>query len=155
MAEFVLRRMVADADLADVVEVDSAGTGDWHIGEQADGRALAALDRNGYDGSTHRARQFDPHWFTGRDFVIALDRGHLRALRSWAANDYERGRIHLLRSFDPAIGAHATPSELDVPDPYYDGTAAFDEVLGQIESACAGLLERVRSEFDGRTARSR
>lgn len=155
MAEFVLRRMVEDAGLADLVHVDSAGTGDWHIGEHADHRAVAVLHRNGYDGSAHRARQFDPHWFTARDLVIALDRGHLRTLRSWAANEHERDRIHLLRSFDPALGRDPTPSQLDVADPYYDGTAAFAAVLRQIETACAGLLDRVRGELDDLAAQTR
>jgi protein-tyrosine phosphatase len=148
MAEFVLRGMVAEAGFDHLVDVDSAGTGDWHIGEQADHRALQALRRQGYDGASHRARQFDPRWFASRQLVIALDRGHLRTLRSWAANDHERGRIHLLRSFDPAVGADSSPYELDVPDPYYDDLQAFADVLALIETACAGLLDHVRGEFD-------
>lgn len=158
MAEFVLRRLVADAGLGDAIEVDSAGTGDWHVGEQADGRALSVLTRNGYDGSSHRARQFDPHWFARRDLVIALDRGHERTLRSWASNEFERDRIHLLRSFEPAVRGR-TPSEpnvaeLDVADPYYDGLAAFTAVLRQIEEASAGLLDHVRGELHGRPVRA-
>jgi protein-tyrosine phosphatase len=149
MAEFVLRALVEKAGLTHLVEVDSAGTGDWHIGEHADRRAVSVLRRHGYDGSDHRARQFEPRWFTSRELVVALDRGHLRTLRSWASNDYERDRIHLLRSFDPALGPDAAPSELDVLDPYYDGMSAFSEVLAQIEVACAGLLDHVRSELDG------
>jgi protein-tyrosine phosphatase len=145
MAEIVLRELAVRADLGDLVEVDSAGTGDWHIGERADHRALSALHRHGYDGKAHRARQFDPGWFGRRDLVIALDRGHLRTLRSWAGNEPERGRIALLRSFDPALGADPSPSQLDVPDPYYDGDDAFDLVLAQIGASCAGLLMQLRS----------
>jgi protein-tyrosine phosphatase len=151
MAEFVLRGMVARAGLDHLVDVDSAGTGDWHIGEQADGRALQALRRQGYDGSSHRARQFDPRWFTSRQLVIALDRGHLRTLRSWASNEHERGRIHLLRDFDPAVGPDSSPYELDVPDPYYDDLQAFADVLTLIEAACVGLLDHVRRELDDLT----
>ena len=80
MAEVVMADLVAAAGLADVVVVDSAGTGDWHIGERADRRAVAALAARGYDGATHRAKQFDPHWFRQRDLVIGLDRGHERTL---------------------------------------------------------------------------
>jgi protein-tyrosine phosphatase len=149
MAEVVMHRMSQGAGLAHLVEVDSAGTGDWHIGERADRRALSVLSRNGYDGATHRARQFDPRWLLQRELVIALDRGHLRTLRSWASNDLERSRIHLLRRFDPALGDGVPDSALDVPDPYYDGASAFDLVLGQIEAACAGLLDHVRSRLDG------
>ena len=149
MAEIVLRELAARADLGHLIEVDSAGTGDWHIGERADHRALSALHRSGYAGQAHRARQFDPHWFGRRALVIALDRGHLRTLRSWAGNDSDRDRIALLRSFDPTLGADPPASVLDVPDPYYDGDGAFDLVLGQIEASCAGLLLQLRARLDG------
>jgi len=149
MAEAVMARLVDRAGLSSLVGVDSTGTGDWHIGERADRRAVAALAARGYDGATHRAKQFDPQWFGERDLVIGLDRGHLRTLRSWAANAEERGRIHLLRSFDPAVGPDAG-HVLDVPDPYYDGPAAFDAVLDQIEAACAGLLDHVRAALRAR-----
>jgi protein-tyrosine phosphatase len=151
MAEAVMADLVDAAGLADVVLVDSAGTGDWHIGERADRRAVAALAARGHDAATHRAKQFDPHWFRERELVIGLDRGHQRTLRSWAAHAQERDRVHLLRSFDPAVGPDAG-HELDVPDPYYDGPAAFDTVLDQIEAACAGLLDHVRAALRARTA---
>jgi protein-tyrosine phosphatase len=142
MAEIVMVRLVEDAGLAHRVAVDSAGTGDWHIGERADRRAVAALAARGYDGGAHRAKQFDPLWFRDRDLVVGLARGHARTLRSWA-DDGTRSRVHLLRSFDPAVGPDAGHL-LDVADPYYDGPAAFDQVLDQIETACRGLLEHVR-----------
>lgn len=143
MAEYVLQAMVETRGLQNLVEVDSAGTGEWHIGERADRRALAALSRRGYDGSEHRARQFEPSWFTDHDLIIALDRGHLRSLRSWAPTESARERVQLLRGFDPATEPDALGSDLDVADPYYDGTQAFNEVLAQIETACAGLLDWV------------
>jgi protein-tyrosine phosphatase len=131
------------------VEVDSAGTGDWHIGEQADHRALAALTDGGYDGSAHRARQFDPHWFAVRDLVVALDRGHVRALRSWAPNERDRAKVRLLRSFDPAL-AGRVDADLDLTDPYEHGADVFAETLRQVEGACAGLLQYVREALDRR-----
>jgi len=134
-----MRSRVRSAGLADLVDVDSAGTGDWHIGEHADRRAVNVLAAHGYDGSTHRARQFDPAWFDELDLVVALDGGHARTLRIWAANDLQRAKVHLLRSFDPELAGERHPAELDVRDPYYDGPEAFDEVLGQIEAACDGL----------------
>lgn len=145
MAEYVLQAMVADRGLAGRVEVDSAGTGEWHIGERADRRAVAALARRGYDASSHRARQFEPGWFTDRDLVIALDRGHLRTLRAWAPTESARERVKLLRSFDPDVESDAMASDLDVADPYYDGAQAFSAVLAQIESACTGLLDWIGS----------
>jgi protein-tyrosine phosphatase len=147
MAEAVLRRMVDDADLTGRVEVDSAGTGDWHIGERADRRAVAALVGAGYPDEGHRARQFDVHWFAVRELVIALDRGHLRTLRGWAPNEVDRAKVQLLRSFDPAVGRDAPAALLDVADPYYDGAGMFREVLGQIETATAGLLVHVREQL--------
>ncbi|HEY6797211.1 MAG TPA: low molecular weight protein-tyrosine-phosphatase [Kineosporiaceae bacterium] len=154
MAEVVLRGLADDAGLGRHFEIDSAGTGDWHVGERADRRALAVLSRAGFDGSAHRARQFDPRWFLRRDMVIALDRGHLRTLRSWVASDAERDRIQLLRSFDLSVGADTPPSELDVPDPYYDGADAFGNALDLITAACAGLLATTRPRLDGRPVRA-
>ena len=144
-----MARLVDRAGLSAVVLVDSAGTGDWHIGERADRRAVQTLAARGYDGATHRAKQFDPAWFADVDLVIGLDRGHQRTLRAWAPDETARGRIHLLRAFDPAVAADAG-HELDVADPYYDGLPAFEQVLDQIEAACAGLLVRVKQDlFEG------
>ena len=86
------------------------------------------LTGSGYDGDAHRARQFDPQWFEERDLVIALDRGHARALRSWAPED-ARDKVRLLRSFDP--DASGDEADLDVADPYYDGPEEFRAVLGR------------------------
>jgi protein-tyrosine phosphatase len=146
MAEAVLRRMAADAGVGDLIAVDSAGTGEWHIGERADLRTLRALAAAGYDGDSHRARQFEPAWFAGLDLVIALDRGHERTLRSWAATDVDRAKVRLLRSFDPGA-ATLDGVALDVADPYYDDERAFADVLEQIEAACRGVLSEVGAEI--------
>jgi len=146
IAEVVLRTLVEREGLAGDVVVDSAGTGDWHVGERADLRAIKVLSGAGYDGGEHRARQFDPQWFAERDLVIALDRGHARALRAWAPDDAGRDKVRLLRSFDPGLAGRAE-RELDVADPYYDGPEEFGEVLLQVETACEGLLDHVRGEL--------
>jgi protein-tyrosine phosphatase len=138
MGEAVLRELVARAGLARRVVVGSAGVGDWHIGERADIRTLAALDRRGYDASRHRARLFEPEWFDDSDLVVALDRGHERALRAWARTDASRDKVVLLRRFDPAAST-AIGRDLDIPDPYYDDDA-FETVLDQVEAACRGLV---------------
>jgi protein-tyrosine phosphatase len=164
IAEVVMDAHVTAQGLADLIEVDSAGTGDWHIGERADRRAVATLAAAGHDATLHRARQFDPRWFAERDLVIALDRGHYRTLRSWAATDADRAKVQLLRSFDPVlsdaaatagttVAADATNADLDVPDPYYDGPEAFADVLAMVEAACSGLLDHVRSHRLGSDAR--
>src|SRR3954469_24256632 len=127
MAEVVFRHLATEAGLAHRVEVDSAGTGNWHLGEAADRRALVALREAGYDGEAHRARLFDLRWFRQRDLVVALDHSHLRTLRSWAAHDSERERISLLLRYDPRLSG-AAAQELDVADPYYDGPEMFSTV---------------------------
>jgi protein-tyrosine phosphatase len=149
MAEVVLRRLVEEAGLASRVVVDSAGTGDWHVGGPADHRTLRALAAGGYDGSDHAARRFDPEWFAERDLVVALDAGHLRTLRRWARDAGADTEISLLRSFDPELAA-ASGDDLDVADPYYDDAEAFIQVLEQIERACRGLLEHIRAELSTR-----
>lgn len=142
IAATVMRSLLAENGLADEVDVSSAGTGDWHIGERADERALAALTRHGYDGSEHRARQFVSEAIADNDLVIAMDSSNMSALRRMAAGD-ELHKLRLLRDFDP----DATGS--DVPDPYYGGEEGFDEVLSMVEAACRGLVDQLRVELAG------
>ena len=85
MGHVILQRLVTDAGLADDVIVTSSGTGDWHVGEHADPRTIAVLAAHGYDGSHHRAREFDPSDFAELDLVLASDDSHVRALRRLAA----------------------------------------------------------------------
>ncbi|WP_336923962.1 low molecular weight protein-tyrosine-phosphatase [Aquipuribacter sp. SD81] len=155
MGELVLTHLVDGAGLHGEVVVTSAGTGDWHIGERADSRTLTALAARGYDGSAHRARLFDPQWLPGLDLVLALDRGHQRTLRSWTANEQDRRKVRLLRSFDPEVADVADQAalgadigrRLDVPDPYYSDLDAFDLVLDQVERACEGLLVHLQDHL--------
>lgn len=146
-AEVVVRALAERVGLIGV-QVDSAGTGDWHVGEPADPRALHALTAAGYDGRAHRARQFDAEWFRERELIVALDRGHARLLRSWAPDDATRARIRLLRSFDPAVRVDEDHRLIDVPDPYYDDAGAFTVMVSQIEEAGAGLVEHVRAQLE-------
>jgi protein-tyrosine phosphatase len=145
-AEAVLRRQLAEAGLDGEVVVDSAGLGNWHVGQDADHRSAAALRRRGYPAWTHRARQFRAADFAERDLVVALDAGHERGLRALAATAADRAKVRLLRSYDPAAAA-AGLGELDVPDPYYGGPDGFEHVLDLVEAACRGLLAEVRAEL--------
>lgn len=131
-----MRSLLDDRGLSDRVEVSSAGTGDWHIGERADRRTLAVLQRHGYDGNAHRARQFSPESFSDCDLVVAMDQANVAALRRMVRAEDE-SKLRLLREFDPDA------SGSDVPDPYYGGDEGFDEVLAMVESACRGLLEQL------------
>jgi protein-tyrosine phosphatase len=94
----------------------------------------------GYDGSSHRARQFEREWLDSFNAVIALDTSHLRALQR-IASDRQREKVRLLTSFDP----EATTT--DVPDPYYGSAQGFDDVLAMIERACRAMLADLRREI--------
>ncbi|MEE1939568.1 low molecular weight protein-tyrosine-phosphatase [Streptomyces sp. TRM 70361] len=146
MAEAVLRARVAEEGLADRVEVSSAGTGGWHVGDDADSRTLAVLTAAGYP-LEHAARQFRHDWFARLDLVIALDEGHLRELRAMAPTAGDRAKIRLLRSYAPGGGTDGTDGDcdLDVPDPYYGGPEGFEECLALVEEAVPGLLAEVRA----------
>ncbi|MFI9808317.1 low molecular weight protein-tyrosine-phosphatase [Streptomyces sp. NPDC052301] len=146
MAESVFRTRVAEAGLDELVEVDSAGTGDWHEGEAADPRTVSVLDAHGY-GTAHVARLFQPSWFARLDLVVALDTGHLKALRRLAPTEEDARKIRLLRSYDPAAG-----DDLEVPDPYYGRRDGFEECLEMVEAASIGLLAAVREHLEGRAA---
>ncbi|HZP49728.1 MAG TPA: low molecular weight protein-tyrosine-phosphatase [Actinocrinis sp.] len=173
MAEWVLRARIAEAGLSDVVEVDSAGTGDWHVGDGADPRTVRVLARHGYP-SRHVARQFEQSDLLRRDLVIALDHGHLRTLRRWAsalsggwgaatgASSVSAPSV-AAPSADPVKNAAsaadaprmaelrllrefdpaAGPDRLDVPDPYYGSLAGFEECLAMVQDAMPGLLSHI------------
>lgn len=138
MAEVVLRTLAARSGLEDRIVIESAGTGDWHVGERADQRTVAALERAGYDGSRHRARQFDPADFARLDLVVAFDRGQSRVLRNQARNPADEHKVRLLLEFDPEL----SPLQ-DVPDPYYSDDATFDRVLGMIERSTSALFRQL------------
>jgi len=140
-AEGVMRTLVAQAGMSESVEIDSAGTGAWHVGSPADARASATALAHGV-ALDSVARQVILDDFEGFDVVLAMDRENLRALSFLAQNDEQRARIHLLREFDPAS---AGAENLDVPDPYYGAGDGFEEVYDLVQAACAGLLERIEA----------
>lgn len=158
MAEYVFRARVEEAGLDGLLEVDSAGTGGWHEGEGADPRTVAVLRDSGY-GSDHTARRFQPSWFSRLDLVIALDAGHLKALRRLAPTPEDAAKVRLLRSYtrpSPESAAQAPSAcaggDLDVPDPYYGGMDGFEQCLEMVEEASLGLLAAVREHVEGRAA---
>ncbi|MFJ2033148.1 low molecular weight protein-tyrosine-phosphatase [Streptosporangium sp. NPDC087985] len=139
MAEVVLRKTLADHGLGDAVSVDSAGTGGWHQGNPMDERAAAMLAENGYDGSSHRARQFLADWFGRVDLVLAMDGENLRALHRLAPTGAD---VRLFRSFDPAA-----PLDAEVPDPYYGGREGFADVLEMVRAASDGLAKHLSEKL--------
>jgi protein-tyrosine phosphatase len=140
MAAVVLAAKVRAAGLDDRVEVTSAGTGDWHVGQPMDDRAAATLAAAGYDPSAHRARQFGATWFD-RDLVLVMDARNLADVRALAARHgtARPGQVRRFREFDPLGGPDA-----DVPDPWHGGQEGFDEVLATVERTSAALVEALR-----------
>jgi protein-tyrosine phosphatase len=143
MAERVLRAELDRAGLAGRVTVDSAGTGDWHLGEAMDSRARAELARRGYDGSGHEARQIEEPWLAHYDLMLAMDQANLANLRQLANGDPAlSSRIRLMRSFDQAARDGA-----EVPDPYYGSPADYAEVLDLVEAAARELARQLAAEL--------
>jgi len=136
-AEAVLRTLAAREAPELSIEVDSAGTAGYHVGEPPDPRTRAAAARRGYQMQALRARIVEPADFERFDLILAMDEENLRVLRGRApAVAHERLRLFL--EFAPA----GMPAE--VPDPYYGGPNGFEEVLDLAEAAARGLLDHVR-----------
>ena len=140
IGEGVMRHLVQGAGLADKVEVDSAGTADYHAGEPPDARARAAARRLGIEVGG-RARQFKRADFERFDYVLAMDRSNFDDLSELARDPQLQKRLHLLRAFDPTSLPGAS-----VPDPYYGGDEDFDDVVRICIAACTPLLEMLRRE---------
>jgi protein-tyrosine phosphatase len=136
-AEGVMRGIAAREAPELSLQLDSAGTADYHIGEPPDARSRAAALRRGYDLSGLRARRVVTHDFSAFDLILAMDRSNLEALRQ-IAPAASRARLRLLLEFAPATGL------LEVPDPYYEDQAVFEQVLDLTEAAARGLLVAIR-----------
>ena len=137
-AEGVFRKLVADEGLSERVEIDSAGTHAYHVGEQPDRRAQAAAERRGVSLSDIRARRVVSDDFARFDYVLAMDRLNLHMLADGAGDQYA-DRVSLFLEF-------GSGGESEVPDPYYGGSAGFERVLDLVEEASRGLLETLRSK---------
>ena len=151
-AEGIMRTIVRDAGLASRIEVESAGTGTWHLGEPADRRARATAKARGVvlDGV---ARQFTEDDFDRFDYVLVVDETVRAVLAARARTDDQRAKLHLLRAFDPASAPGAA-----VPDPYYGGQDGFDAVFDICDAGCRGLLAHLRQAHtlpDETTAQTR
>jgi protein-tyrosine phosphatase len=140
-AEAVMRHLTAQAALEARIDIESAGTGDWHAGEPRDRRSRAVGERRGMPLSG-RARQFVVADFARFDWVLAMDGQNLAELLALAPDDQARAKVRRLRSFDPS-----SPPDADVPDPYYGGPEGFDLVFDICVDACAGLLATIRADL--------
>lgn len=145
----MLRDRILKAGLDSSVTVDSAGTGDWHIGYPADPRAAATISQFGYE-LDHQARQINATWFEAIDLVLAMDTENYKNLQVMLD---EAGtpatELRMFRSFDPAFVHLEQPSsDLDVPDPYFGGDESFVHVLKMIEDAADGLVAELQQRMN-------
>jgi protein-tyrosine phosphatase len=136
-AEIVFRKQVAEADLGDVIDIDSAGTIGYHAGKGPDPRMADTLRRRGYQ-ITGRSRQVTAGDLADFDLILAADQENLADLRHLDPGRVHHGKIRLLVDY----GSMGTASH--VPDPYYGGPQGFEQVADLVEDACAGLLEEIR-----------
>jgi len=139
--EGVLRRLAAERGLADRIRVASAGTHDYHVGDPPDPRTVKHASKRGYDLAAQRAAQVTKEDFDTFDYILAMDRGHLRILRRMQPPG-ARAQLGLF------LDASGKWKGEDVPDPYYGGAADFDLVLDMVEEAAACWLERFEAELD-------
>jgi protein-tyrosine phosphatase len=135
-AQGVFEHRVQQRGLAHCIEVDSAGTSGWHLGDPPDPRSISAAQKRGFDLSAQRGRQVTELDFAQFDYVLAMDLQNLQALRALCPQDY-RGYLGRLLDFSQ------DKRRLDVPDPYHGGSAGFEVVLDLIEEACDGLLQHI------------
>lgn len=136
-AHGVFQRLVDANGLSDAIVIDSAGTGDWHVGRAPDARTCAAAQQRGYDLCELRARQVTSADFQRFDYILAMDSQNLRDLQRLRPRDY-RGELALFLDYGQT-------EEREVPDPYHGAADDFERVLDLIEEAAAGLLQAIQS----------
>ncbi|MFN8112637.1 MAG: low molecular weight protein-tyrosine-phosphatase [Solirubrobacterales bacterium] len=140
-AEGVVRHKLREAGLGEDVDVESAGTGGWHVGHPPDPRASAAAAARGI-ALESRAQRFEAFHFEDFDLILAMDRQNLADMRALAPHAAAEGKLQMLREFDPLA---VESGDLDVPDPYYGGDDGFEDVLDMIDRAADGLIAEIRS----------
>ena len=141
-AHAVFRQLVDDENLNQFIKIDSAGTGDWHIGCPPDRRSSEAAMERGYDLSDLRARLVNREDFYLFDHILVMDRKNFRDVTALAPNDL-KAKISLFLNYS-LIAKESCLTE--VPDPYYGGDDGFDKVLSMIEDGSRGLLSSLKNE---------
>lgn len=136
MAEALFRHRVAQAGLTDRIRIDSAGTGDWHIGKPPHEGTRAVLAREGIPHEGLRARLITASDLEDFDWVVAMDQSNVRDIARVGSG---RGRVRTMLSFVDGW------EEREVPDPYFDGR--FDDVYRLLDRATAALLDEIRAEL--------
>ena len=138
IAHGVLLKLIKERELDHLIEVDSAGTGDWHVGSKPDLRAIEVSAVRGYDIGHLRARQVEDVDFTHFHYILAMDQRNKRDLEKLAPREFD-GVSRLLLDYNQI-------EQKDVPDPYYGGTRDFELVLDLVEQACIEFLKTIVSK---------
>ncbi len=139
LGEGIFLHMARQRGVLERFDVDSCGTGAWHVGERADPRSIAIANKYGIELPSI-ARRFDPRADVDRfDLILAMDRQNERDLLGAGAPE---DRVRLMRSFDPTLDG-ASGKDLDVPDPYYGRGDGFQRVYDMLTRACEGLLDEL------------
>ncbi|MEX2528873.1 MAG: low molecular weight protein-tyrosine-phosphatase [Gemmatimonadota bacterium] len=147
LAEGIFLSLLQAEGLENRIQVDSAGTGGWHVGEAPDPRSRAVAQQNGIE-LTSRARQVAPQDFARFQWVIAMDRENRNELGNVQTVQGGPARLHLLLEFHPeAPDVTGASGGVDVPDPYYGGPDGFQTVQRLVQEGCEGLLKAVRAEL--------
>lgn len=139
-AHGVFQRLVEQTGLHRHIEVDSAGTHAYHVGNPPDPRAQAAALRRGIDLSPLRARRFDANDFKRFDYILAMDQDNLQMLRTNCPPQHVH-KLGLFLEYAPDLRLR------EVPDPYYGGATGFEQVLDLVEMASEGLLRHLRHQM--------
>lgn len=141
-AEGVLRKKVEEAGLSGFVEIDSAGTHGYHVGEKPDYRSISIAAERGYSIHEQRSRKFQPKDYNEFDLILALDKKHLKILQP-GLFDKPKGEVALFCEY-AGLGKQC------VTDPYYGDLDLFREVLTLIEEASDKLVEKLKTKVTGR-----
>lgn len=133
LAEGILKSKVDTSK----VQVDSAGTGGWHVGELPDPRSIEIARKNGIDITDQRGRKFSAYDFENYDYIFVMDNSNYRDVLALANSEEEKLKVQLILE-------EIFPNEnVDVPDPYYGGTKGFENVYNMLDEACEKIAERL------------
>ncbi|PEN13620.1 protein tyrosine phosphatase [Longibacter salinarum] len=142
LAEVVFRDKVEEKGLKEKFDIESSGTGDWHVGEGADSRMRQTADEFGHSLEDHRAQQFQAADLEAYDHVFVMDKSNLNDVLYFDEEDRHSGKVRLFREFDP------NPGDYQVPDPYYGGDEGFKNVYDIVSRTSEVILERLIAEYD-------
>lgn len=146
LAEGLFRKHVEKAGVSNYFEIASSGTGDWHVGKQADARMRTTAKRRGLSIESHKAQQFIEDHLQEYDHIYVMDKSNLHDVLFLDVEEAYGSRVRLFREFDPE------PGDYQVPDPYYGGDEGFGEVYEIVDRTAKNILNAFMGHYDLRAA---